>query len=240
MRPGVKNQLLQRLADEDFAALKPLLSEEELTESQVLSVSLEVIEKVHFIESGICSVQAVAPGSEAIEVGLIGREGVTGHVMEEGDSAALNVFVQLAGSSLAVPAKDYASWIRDRPKALRLMVRYQQAMITQVSFTALSHGSFGVEQRLARLLLMLFDRMDGGDGGELALVHDRLARMLSVRRAGVTTALHMLEGAGAIRSTRGAITLKDRAALEEMSAGAYGIPEQEYKRLLGPPSTIQQ
>jgi hypothetical protein len=230
-RAAIRNQLLQRLTDDDFAALEPLLERVTLTDQQDLSMPGAVIEHLHFPESGICSIEAIAPGSEAIEVGLVGWEGVTDHVMDRGDRSVLRVFVQVPGSAFAVRAHEYADWIAGRPQALRLMVRYQQAMTIQISYTALAHGSFALEERLARLLLMLFDRVDGD---VLAFVHDRLAKMLSVRRASVTTAMHMLEGFGALKSIRGQVIMRDRAALESLAAGAYGTPEREYRRLLGP------
>jgi CRP-like cAMP-binding protein len=80
------------------------------------------------------------------------------------------------------------------------VLRYQQSMTVQVSYTALSHGSFNVEDRLARWLCMSFDRSQGADQ---PLVHEFIAMMLAVRRSGVTTALHTLEGHGAIKATRG-------------------------------------
>ncbi|MDB5650531.1 MAG: putative transcriptional regulator, Crp/Fnr family [Hyphomicrobiales bacterium] len=229
-RPGTKNGILKRLKAEDFNALEPFLKPVTLSPKQDLSLPGRVVEYVHFIEEGICSVEAIAPGSEAIEVGLIGPEGVTDHVQDPGDTSPLHVLVQVGGSALAVRAGDYANWIEGRLDALRLMVRYQQAMTIQISFTALAHGSFSLEERLSRLLLMLFDRTEGHD---LPFVHERLARMLSVRRAGVTSALHMLEGLHAVKVTRGIVTLRDRSTLETLSAGSYGIPEKEYARLLG-------
>jgi CRP-like cAMP-binding protein len=231
MADAIQNQLLRRLTGRDFEALKPCLTWVSLSDKQQLSGPGEMIKQVYFIESGVCSVKACVSESDSIEVGLIGREGVTDHVMEMGDCSALSVLVQIPGHALSVSAENYANWIRDRYDALRLMVRYQQAWVTQISFTALSHGTFNVEERLARLLLMLFDRIDEAP---IPLAHDRLAVMLSVRRSGVTNALHVLEGLGAIKSNRSQVILKDRPLLESLTLGCYGIPETEYARLLGP------
>jgi CRP-like cAMP-binding protein len=114
---------------------------------------------------------------------------------------------------------------------LDVVLRYQQTMIVQASYTALSHGSFNIEERLARWLLMCFDRSKGAD---LPLVHEFIALMLAVRRSGVTTAIHVLEGNHAIKATRGSIQLRDREKLEELASGSYGDPESEYARLMGP------
>lgn len=231
MAHAVQNQLLRRLTARDFEALKSRLRPVTLSDKQQLSGPGEIIREVYFIESGVCSVKACVSELDSIEVGLIGREGVTDHVMEMGDSSALSVHVQISGDALCVHADDYADWIRDRYDALRLMVRYQQAWVTQISFTALSHGTFNVEERLARLLLMLFDRVGATP---IPLAHERLAVMLSVRRSGVTNALHVLEGLGAIKSNRSLVLLRDRPLLESLTSGCYGVPEKEYLRLLGP------
>jgi CRP-like cAMP-binding protein len=231
MAHGIQNQLLRRLTGRDFEVLKPHLRRVSFAEKQQLSGPGETIKELYFIESGVCSVKACVSDLDSIVVGLVGREGVTDHVLEKGDSSALSILVQIPGEAFSVRAEDYADWIRDRYDALRLMVRYQQAWVTQISFTALSHGTFNVEERLARLLLMLFDRVDEAP---IPLAHDRLALMLSVRRSGVTNALHVLEGLGAIKSNRSLVILRDRPLLESLTSGCYGIPEKEYDRLLGP------
>ncbi len=92
-----------------------------------------------------------------------------------------------------------------------------------------SNASLNVEARLARWVLMTHDRVDGF---ELTLTHDFLATMLGVRRPGVTTATHVLEGAGMIRADRGRITVLDRAKLEELADDSYGMAETEYERLI--------
>jgi CRP-like cAMP-binding protein len=112
----------------------------------------------------------------------------------------------------------------------KLLMKYMQTLSTQTSYTALSNAVHHVDERLARWLLMCHDRVDGD---EFALTHEFLSLMLAVRRPSVTTALHVLEGNGFIRSVRGYITILDRAALETFAADAYGRPEEEYRRLIG-------
>jgi CRP-like cAMP-binding protein len=184
----------------------------------------------------MCSVIASARESEAIEVGLIGYEGMTDHLTTLSDTSVLKSFIQMPGGALAVAAEQYIAWA-ERPSVLQVVLRYQQSLIVQVSYTALSHGSFNVEERLARWLCMSFDRSQAAD---LPLVHDFIAMMLGVRRSGVTTALHVLEGHQAIRATRGSIQLRGRAKLEELAHGSYGIPEQEYARLMGPITPLRR
>jgi CRP-like cAMP-binding protein len=120
----------------------------------------------------------------------------------------------------------------DKSATLRtLLLRYAQTLAIQTAYTALSNAVHQIDERLARWLLMCHDRVDGND---LALTHDFLSIMLAVRRPSVTTALHVLEGNGFIRSERGCIVVRNRAALEEFASDSYGAPEREYKRLIGP------
>jgi CRP-like cAMP-binding protein len=111
-----------------------------------------------------------------------------------------------------------------------MMLRYAQALNVQTSGAAFSNAEHTVEMRLARWLLMCHDRVDGD---EFKLTHDFISMMLGVRRAGVTTALHVLEGHHLIRARRGSITVVDRDALMTLADDAYGLPEAEYERLFG-------
>lgn len=229
-RDQIKNQILRRLTDHDYDALVPHLMTVSLSLRQTLARPGKPIKHVYFLESGMVSLLA-RHASWAIGVGLVGDEGMTDQVIATGDVAFLEAIVQTAGTALAIEADRYVTWIDEHPLALNLMRRYQQAMSIQSAYTALSHGSFKIEERLARWLLMSFDRTCDGD---LPLVHQYIAYMLGVRRAGVTMALHVLEGHNAIRATRGHINLRDRAMLKTLAAGSYGVPEREYERLLGP------
>jgi CRP-like cAMP-binding protein len=231
LQTPVKNQILLRLTEEDSQALAPYLKPVRLSLKQELITPGQPISHVYFIETGMVSLIAVSEDSEAIEAGVIGHEGLTDQVLEAGDTSVLRTVVQLEGAALAVEASQYVAWITDRPSALKLVARFNQSMAVQTAYTALSHGSYTINERLARWLLMCFDRNEGED---LPLVHQFISLMLGVRRSGVTTALHVIEGEGAIKATRGHITLRDRAKLEELAAGSYGVPEKEYRRLLGP------
>ena len=106
----------------------------------------------------------------------------------------------------------------ERPSLHRLLLRYAHALNIQTSGTAFANANHTLEMRLARWLLMCHDRVDGDD---IEITHEFMAMMLGVRRAGVTTALHVLEGNGLIRSTRGLVTVLDRAKLEDLADDAY-------------------
>jgi CRP-like cAMP-binding protein len=111
----------------------------------------------------------------------------------------------------------------------KVLLRFVHSFMIQATHTAVANGSAKLEERLARWLLMAHDRLDGD---RLRLVHEFLARMLGVRRPGVTVAIHALESSGVIESARGVITVVDREGLEEMANGSYGVPEREYERLM--------
>jgi CRP-like cAMP-binding protein len=121
----------------------------------------------------------------------------------------------------------------EESRALRsLLLAYVQALLAQTTSTVLANGHAKLEERLARWLLMVHDRTDGMT---ITLTHEFLAVMLGVRRAGVTVALHLLEGKGLIRSTRRQIVILNRRGLIEEAHGSYGAAEEEYRRLIGSP-----
>ena len=139
--------------------------------------------------------------------------------------------IQLPGAGHRIAAAPFRAAL-DASAGLRtLLQRFAQALAVQTAFTALSNAVHPMEERLARWLLMCDDRTDAG---ELAITHEFMSTMLAVRRPSVTTALHGLEGNGLIHAERGLVTIRNRAALEDFAADAYGRPEREYERLLGP------
>jgi CRP-like cAMP-binding protein len=166
---------------------------------------------VWFIESGMVSAVGVVDGEDHVEVGLIGYEGLAGLSTALGASRMATAgVVQQAGAALRLKAKDY--------ELGALMKRYAESMIIQISQTAACNARHDIHQRLARWLLVSFDR---SDGNQLEFTHEFLAWMLGVRRAGVTEALHVLEGEHAIRASRKRIALRDRSQLERLSCSCY-------------------
>ena len=133
-------------------------------------------------------------------------------------------------AAYTIKAHDLRQLIADRTAIHALFLRYVHAFSIQTAHTLLSTAQAVIELRLARWVLMLHDRHDEED---MAITHDFMSLMLSVRRPGVTSALHTLEGQGLIRSTRGRLHVQDRAGLERMCGSFYGIPEAEYARLIG-------
>ena len=226
---AVRNRVLAALAPDDFALLELKLERVPLDLLAILIEAHRPIQHVFFPESGIVS--TIANTDEgSIEIGLVGREGVVGiSIILGANQTPHTSLVQGAGEALRISADDLRIAIRDRPAIFRPLGLYTQSLIVQMGQTAYANATFGIEARLARWILMTKDRTDGN---ELVLTHDFLASMLGVRRPGVTTATHSLEGTGSIRARRGRITIRDREKLLELAGDAYQVAEDEYERLM--------
>src|SRR3954471_17677625 len=226
----VRNRILAGLSPDDFAALASHLEPVELELRQVMAEPNKPIEHLYFMEAGFSSLTTNGHGGK-IEIGMIGREGVTGVPVALGtDRMPFECFIQLAGSGLRIATHQMEQALADRPSLHRRLLRYAQAFNVQTAATAFANAEHTVEMRLARWVLMCHDRVDGD---EFAITHEFLSMMLGVRRAGVTTTLHVLEGNHLIRSKRNLITILNREKLEELADDAYGVPEAEYARLMG-------
>ena len=224
----VRNRLLSALAPEDFALLEPRLERMPLPLNAVLIEAHRPIRHVIFLESGISS--TIANTEEGrIEVGLAGREGMAGSAGLLGvDQTPFTSIVQGAGEGLRIGTADLRAAIQVRPTILRPMGLYIHTLIVQMGQTAYANVAFNVEARLARWILMTQDRTDGSN---LQLTHEFLATMLGVRRPGVTSATHALEGMGSIRNKRGRIEVRNREMLLELAGDAYQVAEDEYERV---------
>jgi CRP-like cAMP-binding protein len=226
---AVRNRLLKALSPDDFALLQPHLEPVNLTLRQMVVEAGEPIQHAYFVEGGILSLMAQMP-HDRIEIGMIGREGMSHAAVAFGaDRSPHGLMCQAEGQALRISAGDLRSAVQRSPSLSALLGRYQYYMTIQTGQTAYANASLNVEARLARWVLMTHDRTDGF---ELTLTHDFLASMLGVRRPGVTTATHVLEGAGMIRSERGRILVLNRPKLEELADDAYGMAEAEYERLI--------
>jgi CRP-like cAMP-binding protein len=212
--------------------LLPHLTLVSLHKGDVLVHAHRPIKQVYFPENALGSVVALTREGRRIEVGLFGRDGMSGtSILLGGDRSSLETFTQVPGPAFQIAAARLRAVIAQSPSFAALLLRYVEAFNVQVSHTATANGIYTLEERLARWLLMTHDRMDGDD---LPLVQEFLAMMLAVRRAGVAEALQALDEAGVIKTDRGLITIVNRARLEEIAGGSYGQPEAEYRRLVGP------
>ncbi len=224
------NRVLARLSPDDFGLLQPHLEAVDLPVRKPLENRNKTIEHVYFIEHGFASVVANGRG-RGIEVGLIGREGLTGLALVMGsDRTPHETYIQAAGDGQRISSAELRQAIEASPALHRSLLLYGHAFIVQAAQTALANGRSKIEERLARWLLMAQDRLDGD---EVPLTHEFLSVMLGVRRPGVTVALDVLEKKGLIRARRGAVAILNRAGLRKISNGAYGATEAEFQRLFG-------
>jgi CRP-like cAMP-binding protein len=224
-----QNLLLQRMSSQHLGMLGEM-DRVDLPLRAKLEIAGQPIEWVYFLESGLASVVADLPGTKAIEVGMIGLEGVTGTGLAEGDDIApFDCFMQGAGVARRVEASALRSAMEASPELRQLLLCFARAFGMQVATTAVANGHGTLEARLSRWLLMVGDRL----GHSFEVTHEFLALMLAVRRSGVTLAIQILEGHGLIKATRGNVMIVDRDGLIAHASGTYGFAEAEYKRLLG-------
>jgi CRP-like cAMP-binding protein len=165
----------------------------------------------------------VANGENNIEVGIIGREGMTGAsaVMGSDERPPHETYMQIAGAGHVLPASKLIEAIDASVALHRVLLHYVHSFMTQITQTALANGRSRIEERLARWLLMADDRVDDG---KVRLTHEFLGVMLGVQRPGVTIALQELKRRGFIDHERGLITILDRKALSKFANGAYVRP----------------
>jgi len=227
-----KNHVLNVCSEPDFALIEPHLERVSLRVHEAVETPDEPIKNVYFPET--CIFSLLAPGADGVEVeaGIIGREGLSAcSVLHGTDQSPLHTMVQIPGEALRMDTPSFKTVLAKSATLRTMLLRVSQAKFIQVAYTARSNGHDKIEQRLARWILMCRDRLDGD---QMPITHDFLAAMLGVRRAGITSAMHVLEGLHGIRATRGQIAIRDRDVLEEFAGDAYGLAEKEYARLLGP------
>ncbi len=227
-----RNIFLGKLDPGSLAALWPHLRRMPLQRDQHLAAPGQLIDTVYFPEGGVVSCVATDKGSKT-EVGLIGREGFTGigALLSDG-TAQFETFVQVGGSTaLAIPIAELQRVAASAPALRQAVNRFASCFLLQVAYSLVSSSQHMMESRLARWLLMCHDRLEGD---EIPLTHELMAMMISAQRSGVTVTLHMLEGAGMIRSTRGLATIRERPKLLALAGSAYGVPEARYRALIGP------
>lgn len=226
-----RNRLLSSRTADDLALLQSGLTRVDLPLRKQLEAPGKRINYVYFIDSGFASVVTDGGARNKIEVGMIGREGMTGLAVVLGsDRTPHETYIQNAGEGSRIGAAKLRSAMLQSRSLQNCLLLYAHAFFVQATYTAMANGQSKLEDRLARWLLMAHDRLEVD---ELKITHDFLSIMLGVRRPGVTVALNLLERRGLIKSHRGATTIVDRRGLKRASNGAYGVPEAEFNRLFG-------
>lgn len=224
------NRLLAQLSEQDQGRLAPRLEPVDLPVGRILEESDVPEEYAYFPFSGVASTVGAGTRGRKLEVGLFGREGMSGTaIVMQSSQTPLETFMQVAGEGVRIRADDLHAAIIESGSLQKCLLSYVQAQHIQVVQTAVSNGYGKLEERLARWLVMCRDRVSSD---HFYLTHKFLAQMLCVRRAGVTVALHELEGRGLIRAEREHLTIRDREGLVEAADGSYGLAEREYERLL--------
>ena len=227
------NLLLDALSPDDRRLLDPHLVRVDMKPRQFMVEADKPIEHIYFLNGGIASIVSSSPDEGHTEIGIFGREGMSGTTVLLGsDRSPYDTFIQVDGSTaLRMEVGALHSAIEQSATLHNLLLRFAEALMIQTGQSVVASAHHRVESRLARWLLMCHDRSDGDD---IALTHEFMSMMIAAQRTGVTVTLHILEGSGMIRSTRGLVTILDRAKLEDIAGDAYGMPEAEYRRLIGP------
>jgi CRP-like cAMP-binding protein len=229
--PKAVNRLLAALPEAEYQQLVPLLEYVPLPLKQVLYKRGESIEYVYFPHRAIVSLVSTPEEGSNVEVGLVGNEGIVGIPAALGDNiATTTAMVQREDSGMRMEASLLKTEFQQGGSLQNLLLRYTQALYAQTSQTAACNGLHQLDEKLARWLLLVCDRVESN---ELQLTQEFISQMLGVRRAGVTEAANRLQTAGLIRYTRGRITILNRQELEAASCSCYGIIKGEYDRLLG-------
>lgn len=200
--------------------------------SHLLYEPNEVITHIYFPLTAVTSVLSEMEDGTTVEVATVGREGMVGlSVFLGGETTFLRTIAQVPGMALSMEREDFLGLVKDTSSDLQpVLLRYTQALFTQLAQQSACNRSHNMEERCARWILMTQDRV-GKD--EFPLTQEFLAYMLGSRRASVTLAAGILARAGLIRYTRGIIRVLDRARLEEATCECYGIIQREYERLIG-------
>jgi CRP-like cAMP-binding protein len=227
----IHNEILLGLPPKESDMLLPKLEFVRLKLHQVLYEAGETLKSGYFCNSGMFSVLTVTPDGRHVEVGLIGKEGFAGIPLVVGfRTSHTRIVVQAEGTAFRVDASVFRAALREHPKLERLLLRYSQLMAMQVEQVATCNRLHGIEERLARWLLMTADRV-GSDA--LPLTQEFLAQMLGSTRSTVTISAGMLQKAGLIAYTRGNVKILDRNSLEAAACDCYGSLQRQTKEWQG-------
>jgi len=213
--------------------LWPDLKRVELERRMELVAANSPITTIYFPEGGVASIVATNKNGERTEVGIFGREGFSAASLLLGsDETPHETFMQIDGSTaLSIGATELRTAANKSVTLRDLLLRYINSFMIQTASSVVSNAHNSIEIRLARWLLMCHDRTDGDD---IHLTHEFMAMMIAAQRSGVTLTLHILEGYGAIKSSRGKVTVTDRVRLEETAGESYGEPERVYRQTIAP------
>ena len=224
------NHLLAALPNAEWQCWLPFLEPVDLTLGLVLYESGRTLSHVYFPTTAIVSLLFVLEGGQSAEIAVVGNEGVVGiSLFMGGESTPSRAVVQSAGRGYRFSSRAIKEAFNRSGAVMHLMLRYTQAIITQMAQTAVCNRHHTLDKQLCRWLLLSMDRLQGN---ELVMTQELIANMLGVRREGVTEAALKLQAAGLIHYARGHITVLDRPGLERRTCECYAVVKKEYDRLL--------
>jgi CRP-like cAMP-binding protein len=225
---------LASLAQDDYEFLRPHLEPVDLPLKRILFEAGTPTEHCYFSDGGMTSLVIPLEDGVLVETGVVGKEGFAGGSALIGEMPAPHTgMVQLPGEAVRVKRARVLEAMRRSPAFLDAVLRFSQALGTQIAQTAACNARHDVQERLARWLLMAHDR---AASDRMPLTQEFISIMLGVRRSGVTVAARALQSAGAIEYHRGCIEVRDRGRLEEASCECYADVRAHYQRLLGWPA----
>ncbi|NHQ83210.1 Crp/Fnr family transcriptional regulator [Chromobacterium vaccinii] len=232
-----RNGLLAKLPEPEWQGLAPHLESVELPLGKVLYEPDCALSHVYFPTTAIVSLLYVMEDGASAEIAVVGHEGVVGIALfMGGETTPSRAVVQSAGHGYRLKAQTLKDEFKRSGAMMQLLLRYTQALITQMGQTAVCNRHHSLDQQLCRWLLLSLDRLPGN---ELVMTQELIANMLGVRREGVTEAALKLQKAGLIHYVRGHITIVDRDGLERRTCECYDVVRKEYQRLLTAPLSQQ-
>ncbi|HEV3308711.1 MAG TPA: Crp/Fnr family transcriptional regulator [Candidatus Sulfotelmatobacter sp.] len=218
---AVSNLILLALPDKEFNLLRPHLESTDLPQHKILQEPGEKIEFAYFLNDGMVSLVALSHDGRSVEVGIVGKEGMIGMCLTE--DLHLEIFraiMQMSGSGMRIRSQVFQDILLSAPGLRSKLGRFALMHGMQVAQLAACNRLHGIDQRLARWLLMCQDRFDSQ---LLPLTHEFLAQMLGTGRPSVTLAAGMLENAGLIENLRGTVKILNRKSLEAVACECYGV-----------------
>jgi CRP-like cAMP-binding protein len=224
------NELLAALPETEWTRWQALLESVEMPLGQVLYEPGAGLSHVYFPTTAIVSLLYVMENGASAEIAVVGNEGIVGiSLFMGGESTPGRAVVQSAGCGFRLRAQTVKDEFNRAGAVLHLLLRYIQALITQMAQTAVCNRHHTLDQQLCRWLLLSLDRLPGN---ELVMTQELIANMLGVRREGVTEAAARLQQVGLISYSRGRISVLDRTGLERRTCECYAVVKKEYDRLL--------
>jgi len=232
-----QNHILDALPQPERERLFPHLKLVTLPLGKVLYESGDTLRHIYFPIDSIVSLLYVLKNGESAEIAVVGNDGAIGVALFMGGETTTNrAIVQSAGSAYQLTGARLKEEFQRHGETLHILLRYTQALLTQMAQTAVCNRHHTVDQQLCRWLLLSLDRLREN---ELIMTQELIANMLGVRREGVTEAARKLQALGVIRYTRGRIAVLDREKLEELCCECYAVVKKETDRLLPLPASRQ-